>query len=483
MTTRPDLERLVQAALRQDLLSFVQRMFRDLDPGTAFVMGWHYEAIAWQLQRVMRGEVRRLIINVPPRSGKSLLTSIGWPMFMWGHDPTLKMICVSHTEDLARDFSLKRRAIAQSGWYREAFPQMHLAAARGRELRTTRFGSCFASGVGGAILGRGADVIIVDDPIKSIDAHSKAVRERVNAFYDNTLLTRLNSKTEGAIVIIMQRLHENDLVGHVLDRDDWEVVSFPAIAVDDSAHRLGDAPGDVHHRRTGDLLMPEREPLHILEQLRRAQGSLVFEAQYQQQPAPAGGNVIRREWLRVYERVPGPITRTVVSWDTASTLGETSDWSVGVVFAQVGLHFYLLDVVRGRFEAPDLRRQILELHAAWNADVTLVEDTELGRAMAQDLSRTGDLRTLNLRPEGDKEARLLAQAARFEAGPVPLPQDASWLGPYMDELLAFPNGRHDDQVDATSQALNWMVARSARTGPLVRRNPTRRETIPRREVR
>lgn len=480
MMMRPDLERLVHAALRRDLLCFIQRMFRDLDPGVRFILGWHYEAIAWQLLRVMRGEIRRLIINVPPRSGKSLLASIGWPMFMWGHDPTLKMICVSHTEDLAKDFSLKRRAIARSGWYQDVFPQTRLAGVTGRELRTSRFGSCFASGVGGAILGRGADIIIVDDPIKSIDAHSKAVRERVNAFYDNTLLTRLNSKTEGAIVIIMQRLHEDDLVGHVMERDDWEVVSFPAIAMDDTVHQLGESEADVHHRGAGDVLMPEREPLHILEQLRRAQGSLVFEAQYQQQPAPAGGNVIRREWLRYYEEVPGPIARTIVSWDTASTLNETSDWSVGVVFAQVGLHFYVLDVVRGRFEAPDLRRQIIDLHEAWAADATLIEDTELGRAIAQDLARTGDLRALTLRPEHDKEARLLAQAARFEAGQVHLPNDAPWLGPYIDELLAFPSGRHDDQVDATSQALNWLVARSARASPLVRKNPPRREVVDRR---
>ena len=208
-----DRTRLLEAVLRQDLLAFVQRVFRDIDPGTQFVMGWHYEAIAWQLARVMRGECRRLIINVPPRSGKSVLATIAWPMFLWGHDPTLKMICVSHTEDLARDFSIKRRAIAESDWYQSLFPDTQMARLRDLELRTSRFGSCFASGVGGAILGRGADVIIVDDPLKGLDALSEASRRRVNDFFDNTLITRLNDKTRGAVVIIMQRLHEDDLVG------------------------------------------------------------------------------------------------------------------------------------------------------------------------------------------------------------------------------------------------------------------------------
>ncbi len=471
--------RLLRALLRQDLQAFNEKVFATLEPGTIFIPNWHLAHLAWQLGRVERGEIRRLIITVPPRSSKSLTVSVAWPLYVLGHDPTRRIICVSYTEDLARKFSVDRRTVAQSAWYRELFPSMQLSGPRPRdlELRTTQFGSCFAAGVGGAILGRGADIIVVDDPLKALDALSRAERRRVAEFYDNTLLTRLNDKRRGAIVIVMQRLHEDDLVGHVLSRDDWEVVSLPAIATEDAAYRLSDAPGDIHSRRRGDILDPEREPLHVLEQIRRAQGSLTFQAQYQQAPIPPGGHVIRREWLRFYDQAPEQFERVVVSWDTASTLGESSDWSVGTVWGSIGLDFYLLDVWRDKVEVPDLRRAIVGLGRDWEAHATIVEDTELGRAIVQDLRRTGTARPLLNRSIFDKEARLLAQAARFEAGQVHLPSEAAWLAEYIHELLAFPNGRHDDQVDATSQALHWLTARTPVPRDLVRRNIERRNVV------
>lgn len=474
-----DRARLLRALLRRDLSGFTQKVFATLEPGTPYAPNWHLDHLAWQLTRVMRGEIRRLIINVPPRSGKSITVSVALPLFVLGHDPKRRIICVSHTEDLARKFSVDRRTVAQSLWYHRLFPDMGIAGPRPRdlELRTTQFGSCFAAGVGGAVLGRGADLIVVDDPIKALDALSRAERRRVTEFYDNTLLTRLNDKRTGAVVIVMQRLHEDDLVGHVLARDDWEMVSLPAIATENSVHRLSDDADDVHSRRLGDVLHPEREPLTVLEQVRRAQGSLTFQAQYQQAPLPPGGNVIRREWLRFYDSEPERFERILVSWDTASTLGEASDWSVGTVWGSIGLDFYLLDVWRDRVEAPELRRAIVSLSEHWEADATVVEDTELARALVQDLRRTGTARPLLQRPIFDKEARLLAQAARFESGQVHLPSEAPWLADYMHELLAFPNGRHDDQVDATSQALHWLTARTPVPREVVRRNIGRTNVV------
>ena len=468
----------LQAVLRRDLLAFVERVFATLEPGTAFEPNWSYEHLSWALSRVMRGDLRRLIINVPPRSCKSIIASVAWPLFLLGHDPAKRIICVSHTEDLARKFAVDRRSVAQQPWYQRAFPAMRLTGPKPRDLElvTTARGSCLATGVGGGILGRGADVIVVDDPIKALDALSKAERRRVAEFYDNTLITRLNDKRAGAVVIIMQRLHQDDLVGHVLERDEWEVVSLPAIATTDSIHRLSDVTGDVHRRRVGDLLHPEREPRDVLERIRRSQGSLTFQAQYQQQPVPAGGNVIQRSWLKFYtnEEMPEHFERTIVSWDTASTLGEANDFSVGTVWGSTGLDYYLLDVVRARWEAPDLRREIIALSTHWQADATVIEDTGLGRALLHDLRRTEAIRPVLQRPRYDKEARLLAQSARFEAGQVHLPREAAWLAVYMEELLAFPNGRHDDQVDSTSQALNWLTAHMPIDRPMQRRNIARR---------
>lgn len=216
----------------------------------------------------------------------------------------------------------------------------------------------------GAVLGRGADFVVIDDPIKALGALSEAERRRVWEFYCGTLCSRLDDKQNGAIVIIMQRLHTDDLVGRLLDLegDAWEVVSIPAIATEDKSFRLSDTPGDVYFRRAGEVLHEEREPMHVLDEIRHAQGSLNFSAQYQQAPVPPGDNVIRRDWLRYYTTPPARFDRIIVSWDTASTLSEMSGWSVGTVWGAVSLDFYLLDVFRERLESPDLRREIIALH-------------------------------------------------------------------------------------------------------------------------
>ena len=454
-----EIAHLYRDTLRRDFYAFLQQVFLELEPGTRFQANWHYEHLCYKLTQVLQGEVKRLIINVPPRSGKSVVASVAWPMFLMGHAPTKRLICVSHTESLARDFSVSRRAVATSAWYQRLFPGMRLDSPRPRdlELRTTERGYVLAAGVGGAILGRGADVIVVDDPIKGLAALSKAERRRVAEFFDNTLITRLNDKRAGAIVLIMQRLHQDDLVGHVLERGDWEVVSLPALAPDLTRHALSSRPGHVHVRQPGDLLHAQREPRDVLEQMRRAQGSLVFEAQYQQSPTPADGAVIRRDWLRWYDRAPSRFERTIVSWDTASTLGEDSDFSVGSVWGAIGTDYYLIDLKRGRFIYPELRRSVLELSELHCANATVIEDTELGRALYQDLRTSANFRTLLRTPFFDKEARLLAQSARFESGQVHLPRETPWIGAYVEELLAFPNGRHDDQVDSTSQALAYLT--------------------------
>ena len=315
------------------------------------------------------------------------------------------------------------------------------------------------------MIGWGADLIVIDDPIKPLASLSKAEHRRVNEFYDATLVGRLNLKGEGAIVLIMQRLHEDDLTGHVLLRDGWEVISLPALSPEAAIFKLSARPGHVYRREAGEELHPAREPRDVLEQVRRAQGSLVFEAQYQQAPVPAGGAVINRDWLRWYNERPERFERTVVSWDTASTLGEASDFSVGSVWGAVGTDYYLIDVTRGRFEMPELRRRVQDLSERHRADATVVENTELGRALVQDLRASENFRALLRPPLFDKEARLLAQSARFEGGQVHLPREAAWLGAYLEELLAFPNGRHDDQVDSTSQALSYLTDSGRRPPP------------------
>jgi predicted phage terminase large subunit-like protein len=455
-----DQARLLRALRRQDLAAYNEKLFATLHPGTAYQHNWHLDHLCWQLTRVARGEVRRLIINVPPRSMKSITTSVGFSTWMLGHDPTRRIICVSYADGLARDLSVASRVVIDSPWYKALFPAMHLSTRRPRnaELITTAHGYRYAAGMNGQILGRGADLIIIDDPIKATDANSEAERRRVNEAFDNTIYTRLNDKRTGAIVIIMQRLHEDDLVGHVTRMEDWEIVSIPAIAPDDCAYQLSDDPHDAYTRRAGEVLHA-REPIEVLERIRRMQGSLTFSAQYQQAPVPPEGNIVKREWLRYYSKPPAHFDLTIASWDTASTLSETADHSVGTVWGAKGLDFYLLDLVRGRFEVPELRREVLRLGHQWRVDQIVIENTELGHAIEQDLRRGGEWRVILPRAHSDKESRFLAQSARFESGQVHVPQDAPWFAAWLDELLAFPNGRHDDQVDSTSQALDYLTKR------------------------
>ncbi len=457
---------LFHRILRHDLMSFVRTSFHTLEPGTSFADNWHIHVITHALERVASGQCKRLIINVPPRSMKSITVTVAFSAWLLGRNPAKRIMAISHANDLSFKLGADTRTLMESRWFAEAFPECRIAGATRSKINTSGRGYRMAGSVNSGILGHGADLIIVDDPINGLDAAlSEAERRRTKEFWDGTLSTRLNDKRTGQVVMVMQRLHEDDLVGHVLKQDDWEVIAIPAIAEEDQCFDMG--LYGSYHRKCGDLLHPEREPQEVLDRLRRTLGSMNFSAQYQQKPIPAGGNVIHREWLRYYEEVPDAFERVITSWDTASTIGEASDWSVGTVWGAIGTDYYLIDLIRGQWEAPDLRRKIIETKQRHDANATLIEDTELGRSLVQDINRTGAMRATLKRPRFDKLARLLAQAARFEAGQVHLPRQAPWLTAYLNELLAFPSGKHDDQVDSTSQALHYLTTRT----PVVRTRP------------
>jgi hypothetical protein len=250
-----------------------------VSPGAAFQGNWHIEAIAYALSRVMRGEIRRLIITVPPRNLKSFCASIAFPAFVLGHDPTRRIICVSYSEALAGKHANDCRAIMQSEKYRAIF-RTRISPQKNTELEimTTVRGFRLAASVGGTLTGRGGSMIIIDDPQKPQDAQSQNAREQVHQWFTNTLLSRLDKKSTDAIILVMQRLHQDDLAGPLLQQEGWEVLNLPAIAEVDQEIPL--AAGRLHERRRGSLLHPEREPQSVLDELRRAMGSAEFSAQY-----------------------------------------------------------------------------------------------------------------------------------------------------------------------------------------------------------
>src|SRR5690349_21134073 len=266
--------RVYKEILSSDLGYFAERCFCELNPQAAFLPNWHIEVIAAKLAAVREGRIRRLIINLPPRHLKSLLASIAFPAWCLGHDLSAQILCVSYAQDLADKLARDCRSIMVSPWYRQMFPT-RLAPHRQavQEFITTRQGYRLATSTGGVLTGRGADLILIDDPLKPEEALSEARRDATNDWYANTLYSRLNDKRRGGIVIIMQRLHEDDLVGHVLGQERWEILSFPAIAEENEGHRIETILGPrCFARRQGAALHPDREPLEVLDRIRRTIG-------------------------------------------------------------------------------------------------------------------------------------------------------------------------------------------------------------------
>ena len=453
---RRELEWLaLDAALRTRFPAFLRKVFNTLCPGQPFEPGWAIEAMAHQAGRVLRGEERRLIINLPPRSLKSIAFSVALPAYALGLNPRLRIICVSYSGDLARKLSNDFRAVVESDWYGRIFPNTRIGRFKNTEseIEFTERGYRLAVSVNGTLTGRGGDLIIIDDPIKPAEALSEAARTGVNQWFLNTLLSRQDNKLTAAILIVMQRVHVDDLTGSLLSGPEpWTVLKLPAIAEERELIPIG---GGRHHERLpGDVLWPKREPRHILEMLRLQFGSDIFSAQYQQAPMPPSGAMIKRHWISRYGSLPARTSRSrvVQSWDTASKGGAENDWSVCTTWLIESGQFYLIEVDRDRYDYPQLKQRALLLADRHRPASILIEDAGTGSALVQELRRMGRS-AIGIRPEGDKIARMSVQSAKFEAGLVHLPERASWLAEFEAELFAFPGSRHDDQIDSVSQAL------------------------------
>jgi predicted phage terminase large subunit-like protein len=447
--------------LRRDFLSFAERAFYELNPQTTLLMSPYIELMAAKLEACRLGRCRRLIINVPPRHLKSQLASVALPAWYLGHYPFRHVICACYGQDLSDKFARDTRTVMQSPWYQRLFPA-RIAEWRTavHDFSTTDGGTRLATSVNGPLTGRGADLIIIDDPLKPDDALSEPRRTAANQWYDNTLVSRLNDKVTGIIIIVMQRLHQDDLVGHVREQEGWEVVSFPAIAIGDETHIIDTPLGRrTYVRRAGEALHPERESLETLARIRQRSGEFTFVGQYQQNPIPIGGNLVKSAWLQFYEpgEQPARFSRIVQSWDTANKSSEINDYSVCTTWGVHDKYFYLLEVYRARLNYPELRRKVVELAGRYDSPSIVIEDKASGTQLIQDLQgEVYGVQAYEPPPGNDKGMRLHAQSAVFEQGFVLLPSSAPWLTEYVTEITGFPGTKYDDQVDSTTQALDYM---------------------------
>jgi predicted phage terminase large subunit-like protein len=443
------------AILRTHFESFLRRCLMTLNPGSPYLPNWHIAAIAYQLERIRRGEITRLIINMPPRHLKSLTVSVAFPAFLLGLEPWHRIFAISYGSELSSKHASDFRSIVESTWFRRAFFDMRIARSLEDEVWTTARGFRRSTSVYGTLTGLGGDIFIIDDPQKPVDAQSDVQRNRLNQWVSNTLMSRLDSKEKGIIIVVMQRVHLNDLSGYLMESGGWTVLSLPAIAEQDETIAIGD--NEFHLRRAGEALHPELESLESLKELQRQIGSDVFAAQYQQSPVPPGGAMIRREWLRYYEKPPERTysTRIIQSWDTAAKDGAQNDWSVCTTWMVVDKSYYLLDLTRGRYDYPSLKATAIALARKYRPHYVLIEDASTGTALAQELKSVYFGGAVRLVPiERDKIGRLYVNQAKFEAGLVLFPKGAPFLPELEAELLAFPQGKTDDQVDSITQALS-----------------------------
>ena len=448
----------LNAITRMDFGIFIRRVFNQIAPEIEFLQNWHISAIVWHLEQIRFQAISRLIIAMPPRSLKSIAASVALPAWIHGHNPACRIICASYSGELAALLQNQYRSVLRAPWYQATFPATRISPFKNTEseVQLTAGGSRLATSVGGTLTGMGADIIIIDDPLKADEAMSTPKRECVNTWFRSSLLSRLNDKRTGAIVIVSQRVHTDDLIGNVsFGNDDWTMLELPAIADRDRRIVIGNKAEHVFLK--GDALHPEREPLGVLERIRREIGSDLFSAQYLQAPVPPGGVMFKRSWVMYYDSPPsdeGGDDQIIQSWDTASKDGPANDWSVCTTWLIKEGNHYLLHVHRARHDYPSLKHIALGLAHQFRPRMILIEDAGVGTALIAELRLAGRSAT-PVKSTISKSARASVQAATFEGGRVHFPTKAPWLDELQAELFSFPNSRHDDQVDSICQALAY----------------------------
>lgn len=415
----------------------------------------HTELVCESLQEIVDGKQKYILIEMPPRHGKSMTVTETFPSFFIGKNPGKRVIATAYSDSLARKFGrLNRNKLAEFG-----IPlfgcdiSVEKSASNNWGIEGTR-GGMIATGIGGSITGEGADLLIIDDPFKNAEeANSQTIREKVWAEWESTLSTRLHKG--GSVIVIMTRWHEDDLIGRLLERSphDWERLRLPAVAEDDD---------DLLGREEGEALCPELGFDEEWAAIKKVEvGSMVWASLFQQRPAPSDGSIFNRNWWKYYKTPPARFQEILQSWDLTFKDSKGADYVVGQVWGRNGADKYLLDQVRAKMDFPSTVQAIRNLSKKWpRAKAKLIEDKANGPAVIATLKREIP-GLIPVNPEGGKVVRAQAVTPDIEAGNVFLPEDAPWIHDFVEECAAFPNGKHDDQVDGMTQALNRMGGRAS----------------------
>lgn len=414
----------------------------------------HLALIADRLEAMERGDIRRQVITTAPRHGKSLLCVQLFGAWWLGKHPADNVIIATHGEDLAATFGRSIRTIMSEGMHAAIFPDSRLSSDLSAMHRfgTTQGGSLRCVGKGSGLVGHGGDLIIADDLTRdSEEAHSDVQRQSTWSWFNEVLMTRL--QPHGRVLVTGTRWSESDLLGRLIEDhgDQWQLVRLPALSEGAEVDPLG--------RGENEPLWPERFDRDALESMRRQLGSVPFAALYQAAPQPPEGRLFKREWFGTFaEPLPrGEYIRIALSLDCASKIGSSNDYSAAVLIGERADGFDVLFGWRDRVEYGDLRRAVLALAHDWRPDDILIEDASAGIAMGQQLEEETSLPVIMVRPTTSKMNRAMSTLGLFESGRVRVPEQATWKDDFLDDLCAFPAGKHDDFTDALVQGLRHFV--------------------------
>lgn len=442
----------------KSLSHFVRNAWHVVEPATPYVHGKHIEAICQHLEACVNGQIRNLLINVPPRHAKSLLCSVFFPAWLWIQKPETRYLFSSYALQLAIRDSRKTRQLIESPWYQSQWGnRFKLCDDQNAKSRfeNDKTGARLCAAVDSAATGEGGDYIIVDDAINSTDAFSTAARETAIRWWDYTMSTRLNNPKTGVKIIIMQRLHDNDLSGHVLKQGGYEHLVLPAeFTVKKPATSIGWTDWRTEQ---GELLWPEKIGKTELDKFKIVLGD-GYEGQFQQNPVPAGGNIFKSEWWKSYSELPLKTNRIIISADTAFAESATADYSVMVVAAETDDGIYIIDVYRKRVDYPDLKKDLTNIAEKYKPNAIIVENKASGQSLIQDLKKSTTYPVLPIKVDADKASRAYSAQPMVKAGNIYLPEKAPWVYDFTTELERFPSADHDDQVDAFTQLINWIIA-------------------------
>ncbi len=452
-----------KALAERSLVHFIKQAWHVLEPGTTYVHNWHIDAICAHLEAVTDGRIKNLVINIPPRHMKSISVAVCWPAWVWTSRPAARWIFASYAQSLSVRDSVKCRRLIQSNWYQRNWgDRFTLAGDQNSKIKfeNDHTGYRIATSVGGTATGEGGDFIVVDDPLNAKEAFSETVRQTTLEWWDQVMSTRLDNPRTGAKVIIMQRLHENDLTGHVLRQGGYQHLCLPTKF---TGKKIATTLGNFDPRtRRGELLFPERFSVEVVSNLEKTLGSYAAAGQLQQAPAPADGGVFKLEWWKYYNIIPTG-RHIVQSWDTGFKKGPKNAYSCCETWAVEREGYYLLDLWRDKVEYPELKRMVRALYDKWHARTVLIEDKASGQSLVQELRRGSNipLKAVSV-VDGDKVVRASLVSPLVEAGRVLLPESAPWLADFLEEHTLFPNASYADQVDTTSQALDYMSGKGGR---------------------